>query len=225
MNSHNLINVPPRLFGPFPVSRGSYAFYAPQTPTSTGRGTSVLGAHISDRPALKCISRCQTWFWFSIYFKDWITLSARKNSAPWRNRIQWVNNGQVFSLMSTGSEYNAPVASRRQSRVFLNSNRDAVRDRTLQIRVEASILRPLIAAAPRFWVRIACSTSRPTAAHLAPDKCRRVSGSEQLQEPDPRHRILRRRKSPGLKEEIPHGGRQRLPIYNTWKRQLRPQIL
>uniref|UniRef100_A0A8C2I935 Lysyl oxidase homolog n=1 Tax=Cyprinus carpio TaxID=7962 RepID=A0A8C2I935_CYPCA len=56
---------------------------------------------------------------------------SAQNSAPWRNRIQWVNNGQVFSLMSTGSEYQAPVASRRQSRVFQSSNRDAVRDRTM----------------------------------------------------------------------------------------------
>lgn len=63
---------------------------------------------------------------------------SAQNSAPWRNRIQWVNNGQVFSLRSTGSEYHAPVASRRQSRVFLSSNRDAVRDRTVQVRVEAS---------------------------------------------------------------------------------------
>uniref|UniRef100_A0A8C1JKK4 Lysyl oxidase homolog n=1 Tax=Cyprinus carpio TaxID=7962 RepID=A0A8C1JKK4_CYPCA len=63
---------------------------------------------------------------------------SAQNSAPWRNRIQWVNNGQVFSLMSTGSEYQAPVPSRRQSRVFQSSNRDAVRDRTMQIRVEAS---------------------------------------------------------------------------------------
>uniref|UniRef100_A0A8C2JJE8 Lysyl oxidase homolog n=2 Tax=Cyprinus carpio TaxID=7962 RepID=A0A8C2JJE8_CYPCA len=63
---------------------------------------------------------------------------SAQNSAPWRNRIQWVNNGQVFSLMSTGSEYHTPVASRRQSSVFMNSNRDAVRDRTMQIRVETS---------------------------------------------------------------------------------------
>ncbi|XP_051554849.1 protein-lysine 6-oxidase-like [Myxocyprinus asiaticus] len=58
-------------------------------------------------------------------------LIAAQQAAPWRNRIQWVNNGQVFSLMSTGSEYHAPVPSRRQSRVNLSSNRDAVRDRTM----------------------------------------------------------------------------------------------
>ncbi|XP_026132865.1 protein-lysine 6-oxidase-like [Carassius auratus] len=53
---------------------------------------------------------------------------SAQHSARWRNRIQWVNNGQVFSLMSTGSEYQAPVASRRQSRT----------DRTAQIRMDAS---------------------------------------------------------------------------------------
>ncbi|KAG7267632.1 hypothetical protein CRUP_026986 [Coryphaenoides rupestris] len=35
--------------------------------------------------------------------------------APWRQRIQWENNGQVFSLMSTGSEYQSPVATRPRS--------------------------------------------------------------------------------------------------------------
>ena len=32
---------------------------------------------------------------------------------PWRQRIQWENNGQVFSLMSTGSEYQSPVVAGR----------------------------------------------------------------------------------------------------------------
>lgn len=42
-------------------------------------------------------------------------------AGPWRHRIQWENNGQVYSLMSTGSEYQAPVRSRSQSRVFVSS--------------------------------------------------------------------------------------------------------
>ncbi|TRY55172.1 hypothetical protein DNTS_032661 [Danionella cerebrum] len=58
---------------------------------------------------------------------------AAQHSAPWRNRIRWVNNGQVFSLMSTGSEFQAPVPSRvRQS-----TSRVPVPNRTVQIRVEA----------------------------------------------------------------------------------------
>lgn len=54
-----------------------------------------------------------------------------QQAAPWRNRIQWVNNGQVFSLLSTGSEYQAPVPSRRQSRVYVSNSRDAVGDGTV----------------------------------------------------------------------------------------------
>uniref|UniRef100_A0A672H7X8 Lysyl oxidase homolog n=1 Tax=Salarias fasciatus TaxID=181472 RepID=A0A672H7X8_SALFA len=45
-------------------------------------------------------------------------------AGPWRHRIQWHNNGQVYSLMSTGSEYQAPVRSRPQSRVYVSSRRD-----------------------------------------------------------------------------------------------------
>lgn len=44
---------------------------------------------------------------------------------PWRQRIQWENNGQVFSLMSTGSEYQSPVVARPRSvsRNFMSSSR------------------------------------------------------------------------------------------------------
>ena len=47
----------------------------------------------------------------------------RERVGPWRHRIQWENNGQVCSLMSTGSEYHAPVRPRSQSRVLV-SRRD-----------------------------------------------------------------------------------------------------
>ncbi|CAL8279399.1 unnamed protein product [Lota lota] len=44
---------------------------------------------------------------------------------PWRQRIQWENNGQVFSLMSTGSEYQSPVVARPRSfsRNYMSSSR------------------------------------------------------------------------------------------------------
>lgn len=51
----------------------------------------------------------------------------RDRSGQWRQRIQWQNNGQVYSLLSTGSEYQAPVQSRAQSRVYLSSRTDAGR--------------------------------------------------------------------------------------------------
>lgn len=47
---------------------------------------------------------------------------------PWRHRFQWENNGQVYSLLSTGAEYQAPVRSRNQQRVYVSSrNRDDTR--------------------------------------------------------------------------------------------------
>ncbi|XP_010889951.1 lysyl oxidase-like 5b [Esox lucius] len=42
----------------------------------------------------------------------------------WRQRIQWENNGQVYSLMSTGSEYHPPARPRSQSRVYVSTRRD-----------------------------------------------------------------------------------------------------
>ncbi|KAM9349883.1 protein-lysine 6-oxidase-like [Symphorus nematophorus] len=51
----------------------------------------------------------------------------QRTAGPWRHRIQWENNGQVYSLMSTGSEYQAPVRSRSQSRVYVSSRRDGTR--------------------------------------------------------------------------------------------------
>lgn len=51
----------------------------------------------------------------------------RDRSGQWRQRIQWQNNGQVYSLLSTGSEYQTPVQSRAQSRVYLSSRTDAGR--------------------------------------------------------------------------------------------------
>lgn len=94
-----------------------------------------------------------------------------QQAAPWRNRIQWVNNGQVFSLMSTGSEYQAPVPSRRQSRIFLSSNGNAVRDRTVHMPTGASNTAP----------------DSGTTAHLGPDSMQyivansRAPGARQVQ--------------------------------------------
>ncbi|XP_008332780.1 protein-lysine 6-oxidase-like [Cynoglossus semilaevis] len=53
----------------------------------------------------------------------------RTHVGPWRHRIQWQNHGQVYSLMSTGSEFHAPVRSRSHSRVYVSSRRDGTRSR------------------------------------------------------------------------------------------------
>nr|XP_057917730.1 protein-lysine 6-oxidase-like [Doryrhamphus excisus] len=70
----------------------------------------------------------------------------------WRHRIQWENNGQIHSLMSTGSEFEAPARSRSQSTVYVSS-----RDRT------TGSGRPILGAEP------------PGAHHVIPRA--RTSGS------------------------------------------------
>uniref|UniRef100_W5M8Q8 Lysyl oxidase homolog n=1 Tax=Lepisosteus oculatus TaxID=7918 RepID=W5M8Q8_LEPOC len=47
---------------------------------------------------------------------------------PWRQKIQWENNGRVYSLLSTGSEYHPAGLStvrRRGSQIYLSTNREA----------------------------------------------------------------------------------------------------
>ncbi|CAL8308333.1 unnamed protein product [Lota lota] len=41
---------------------------------------------------------------------------------PWRHKIEWENNGRVYSLLSTGTEYLSPIQRRRQPRLLLTSN-------------------------------------------------------------------------------------------------------
>ncbi|XP_010869772.2 lysyl oxidase-like 5a isoform X1 [Esox lucius] len=46
----------------------------------------------------------------------------RARMGPWRQRIQWENNGRVYSLLSTGSEYHPPAQERRHpARLYLAS--------------------------------------------------------------------------------------------------------
>lgn len=54
----------------------------------------------------------------------------QRTAGPWRHRIQWENNGQVYSLLSTGSEYQHPVRSRSQSQVYVSRRRDGARSQT-----------------------------------------------------------------------------------------------
>ncbi|XP_060693626.1 protein-lysine 6-oxidase-like [Hemiscyllium ocellatum] len=44
--------------------------------------------------------------------------------ALWRQRIQWRNNGRVYSLLSLGSEYQPPQGSSGSNRLFLLSDSD-----------------------------------------------------------------------------------------------------
>ncbi|XP_034529083.1 lysyl oxidase-like 5a [Notolabrus celidotus] len=41
--------------------------------------------------------------------------------APWRHRFQWENNGQVYSLLSTGTQYRLPTQTRRRTQLLLTT--------------------------------------------------------------------------------------------------------
>jgi len=45
----------------------------------------------------------------------------RTRVGPWRHRIQWENNGQVYSLLSTGTQYRSPAQSRRRTELLLTT--------------------------------------------------------------------------------------------------------
>ncbi|KAM8838745.1 protein-lysine 6-oxidase-like [Synchiropus picturatus] len=66
-------------------------------------------------------------------------VAGQQRSAPWRQRIQWHNNGQLYSLVSTGAEFQPPVRTRSQSMVYV-SRRDAARG---QPQRGASLARPV----------------------------------------------------------------------------------
>ncbi len=63
-------------------------------------------------------------------------------AGPWRHRIQWENNGQVYSLMSTGMEYQPPVRSRSQSRVYVSGRRDGTRSQMPGAHRATMLVRP-----------------------------------------------------------------------------------
>ncbi|KAG9338459.1 hypothetical protein JZ751_025693, partial [Albula glossodonta] len=50
---------------------------------------------------------------------------ATERLGPWTHRIQWENNGRVYSLLSTGSKYHPPTQSRRTSQVYLSTHRQS----------------------------------------------------------------------------------------------------
>ncbi|XP_038573523.1 protein-lysine 6-oxidase-like [Micropterus salmoides] len=74
----------------------------------------------------------------------------QRSAGPWRHRIQWENNGQVYSLMSTGLEYQAPVRSRSQSRVYVSSRRDGTMNQMPGAHRGATPVRPEQAESRQF---------------------------------------------------------------------------
>lgn len=45
----------------------------------------------------------------------------RTRVGPWRQRLQWENNGHVYSLLSTGTRYRLPAQSRARPQVLLTT--------------------------------------------------------------------------------------------------------
>lgn len=70
----------------------------------------------------KVMATCSLLFIFLLLVP--LVLGQPRAAAPWRHRVQWATNGQVHSLMSTGSEFQAPARSRGQSRFYVSSRRD-----------------------------------------------------------------------------------------------------
>ncbi|XP_068197017.1 protein-lysine 6-oxidase-like [Antennarius striatus] len=66
----------------------------------------------------------------------------QRTTDHWRHRVQWENNGQVYSLMSTGLEYQPPLRSRSNSRFYMSSRRDGIRSQTPRVDERQTFLRP-----------------------------------------------------------------------------------
>lgn len=82
---------------------------------------------------------------FLYFFQGLLPLifaQQQRTAGPWRHRIQWANNGQIYSLMSTGMEYQAPVRSRSQSRVYVSSRSDGTRSQVPVAHRGATLVRP-----------------------------------------------------------------------------------
>ncbi|XP_075953401.1 protein-lysine 6-oxidase-like [Anarhichas minor] len=74
----------------------------------------------------------------------------QRAAGPWRHRIQWENNGQVYNLISTGSEYTAPVQSRSQTRLYVAGRRDSSRSQMPGAHRGATLVRPVSAESRQF---------------------------------------------------------------------------
>lgn len=46
---------------------------------------------------------------------------VRARIGPWRQRIQWENNGQVYSLLSTGTRYRSAAQDRRRTQLLVTT--------------------------------------------------------------------------------------------------------
>ncbi|XP_072925409.1 protein-lysine 6-oxidase [Hemitrygon akajei] len=66
----------------------------------------------------------------------------QQNSAVWSRRIQWENNGRVYSLVSLGSEYQPPQDSSGSNSLFLLSDTNSTADSGARRRPSSSARSP-----------------------------------------------------------------------------------
>ncbi|XP_063056229.1 lysyl oxidase-like 5a [Engraulis encrasicolus] len=73
-------------------------------------------------------------FLLFILFHTWMDFSTgqrqlRARRGPWRHKVQWESNGQVYSLLTTGSQYHPAVQARRGTQFFLTRQRTSANAR------------------------------------------------------------------------------------------------
>ncbi len=56
---------------------------------------------------------------FSINLCILVCLSTAQHHGPWRHKVKWETNGQVYRLLSTSSQYHTPVSGKRNARFLL----------------------------------------------------------------------------------------------------------
>uniref|UniRef100_A0A671SIP5 Lysyl oxidase homolog n=1 Tax=Sinocyclocheilus anshuiensis TaxID=1608454 RepID=A0A671SIP5_9TELE len=56
---------------------------------------------------------------FSIHLCILVCLSTTQHHGPWRHKVKWETNGQVYSLLSTGSQYHTLFSAKRNARFLL----------------------------------------------------------------------------------------------------------
>ncbi|XP_063741212.1 protein-lysine 6-oxidase-like isoform X2 [Eleginops maclovinus] len=143
----------------------------------------------------------------------------QRTAGPWRHRIQWENNGQVYSLMSTGSEYHSPVRSRSQSRVYVSGRRDgtwsqmpgAQRGATLvrpgqaesrQVRTDHSVDQGSIAPGPVVR-QYAPFNTRVSGARQQPERSPGAAGYVATRRSNPEHPNTVNASAPGRFRDLP----------------------
>lgn len=107
---------------------GSSVFKTPTSPVLTPRFLAEGRGLIPKAPSRRDMER----FVLVLLFLDVVSLAAgqhplRTGAGPWRHHIQWENNGQVYSLMSTGTQYRAPAQVRKRTQLLLTTKSHSVR--------------------------------------------------------------------------------------------------